>query len=400
MPIPIAITRPLYLHFGAGNIGRSLAGALFSRGGYDVLFVDVLFEVVNALHARRCYHVVVKDELPLGTPPEILIEHVDGIAAQDAMAVTDAVARADVIGTSVGANMLPLVLAAMAPGLQSRTRPVSIILCENLHHAASLARDTLRQHLPPDFPLVERVGLVETSIGKMVPIMPAEVRTRDPLEVWGEAYNRIIADRDGFVGEIPRVDGLDFRSDFAAFVDRKLYIHNIGHAICAYAGFLRGHVFIWQAVGDPVVATATRATMESTAIAIAKCYPQVFTAADLQTHLADLLRRFGNRALGDTVFRVGRDLPRKLAPGDRFIGALRLVQATGGDIAPICVGIAAAFRFAAVDAHAKPFPPDETFRAQVLKHGLRYMLTTHCCFDPVHDAEVVNQIEEAWKNCS
>ena len=387
------MNRPVYLHFGAGNIGRSLAGALFSRGGYDVLFVDALPEVVNALQTRRSYRVMVKDELPPGASAEFLIEHVDGIAAQDAAAVADAVAHADVIGTSVGANILPRVLAAMAPGLQRRPRPVSSILCANLHHAARVARDTLRQHLPPDFPLAERVGLVETSIGKMVPIMPAEVRARDPLEVWGEAYNRIIADRDGFVGAVPQVEGLELHSDFAAYVDRKLYIHNLGHAVCACEGFLRGHVFIWQAVTDPVVAAAVQAAMQSAAIALAKRYAGVLSAADLQAHVADLRRRFGNRALGDTVFRVGRDLPRKLAPGDRFIGALRLVQATGADTAPVCRGIAAAFRFAAVDEQGNPFPPDAAFRAQVAECGLRQMLVDHCQLDPVCDAAVMSQIE-------
>ena len=385
------MTNPQYLHFGAGNIGRSLAGALFSRGGYDVLFVDALPEIVNALHARRRYRVVVKDDLPAGAPSEYLIGPVDAIAAQDAAAVSDAVARADAIGTSVGAGALPGVLAAMAAGLQRRTRPVSILLCENLHHAAAVARDALRRHLPSDFRLAERVGLVETSIGKMVPIMPAEVRARDPLEVWGEAYNRIIADRDGFVGDVPQVEGLDLKPHFAAYVDRKLYIHNLGHAVCACEGFLRGHVFIWQAVGDPVVADAARAAMETAAAALAKRYAQVFTAADLQAHVADLLRRFGNRALGDTVFRVGRDLPRKLAPDDRFIGALRLVQAAGGDSGPICRGIAAALRFAAVDEHGKPFSADAAFHARVAEHGVRQVLIEHCGLDAVRDAAVMMQ---------
>lgn len=385
--------RPLYLHFGAGNIGRSLAGALFSRGGYNVLFVDALPDVVQALQARRAYRVVVKDVLPPDAPHEFWIEHVDAIAAQDAQAVSDAVARADVIGTSVGAGVLPRVLAAMAPGLLRRTRPVSIILCENLHHAADVARDTLRRELPPDFPLAQRVGLVETSIGKMVPIMPADVRARDPLEVWGEAYNRIIADGNGFLGDAPQVEGLDLKPHFAAYVDRKLYIHNLGHAVCACEGFLQGHVFIWQAVADPVVACATRAAMATTAAALARRYPQAFAMADLQEHVTDLLRRFGNRALGDTVFRVGRDLPRKLAPADRFLGALRLVQATGGDIAPICRGIAAAFRFAAVDEQGNAFPADEAFRKILADHGLRQVLQTHCQLDPVRDADAMKQIE-------
>lgn len=390
------MTRPLFVHFGAGNIGRSLAGALFSRGGYDVVFVDALPDIVQALHAQRQYRVVVKDELPPGAPDSFLIGHVDAIAAQDAAAVTEAVARADVLGTSVGANVLPRVLAAMAPGLLCRTRPVSILFCENLHNVAAMARETLRRCLPPDFPLAERVGLVATSIGKMVPMMPAEVRARDPLEVWGEAYNEIIADRDGFLGSLPIIEGLVLKGEFSAYVDRKLYIHNLGHAVCACEGFLRGHRFIWQAVADPVVEAATRAVMSATATALVARYPHEFTAANQREHVADLLRRFGNRALGDTVFRVGRDQPRKLAPGDRFLGGLRLVQETGGDSALLCRSIAAAFRFAAVDETGQPFPADAAFHARVAAVGLRQILVEHCGLDPARDADAIARIEESF----
>ena len=34
------VRMPLYVHFGAGNIGRALAGPVFSRAGYEVVFVD------------------------------------------------------------------------------------------------------------------------------------------------------------------------------------------------------------------------------------------------------------------------------------------------------------------------------------------------------------------------
>ena len=165
---PAAMSRPIYLHFGAGNIGRSLAGALFARGGYDVLFVDALPEIVNALHARRCYRVVVKDDLPAGAPAEFLIEHVDAIAAQDTDAVTEAVARADVIGTSVGAGVLPRVLAAMAPGLHRRRRPVSIILCENLHRAATMGHQQPRQKPGPELVLPPM-----NSMSSPTPTLPA-----------------------------------------------------------------------------------------------------------------------------------------------------------------------------------------------------------------------------------
>ena len=116
---------PVYVHFGAGNIGRALAGPIFSRAGYEVVFVDAVPEIVAALHARKAYRVVVKDALPPGVPDTFVVTGVDGIAVQDAEAVKNAVARADLIGTAVGAAYLPGVLAAVATGLPLRAgRPV------------------------------------------------------------------------------------------------------------------------------------------------------------------------------------------------------------------------------------------------------------------------------------
>ncbi|MGI5869768.1 MAG: mannitol-1-phosphate 5-dehydrogenase [Kiritimatiellia bacterium] len=368
---------PLLVHFGAGAIGRSLVGTLFTQAGYDVLFIDADARIVQALQERRGYRVVIKDALPPGSTNTVAVSGVNAIAVQNAQAVADAVANADLLGTSVGANVLPAVLRALAPGLARRTRAVSILFCENLHGVANLARATLTKELGSEFPLDERVGLVATSIGKMVPIMPATVRERDPLEVWGEAYNQIIADRQAFVGPLPNVPGLQLKDHFDAYVARKLYVHNLGHSVCAYEGFLRGHALISDAMADLIVAQATRAAMESTAAALLKRHPDVWQADEMAEHVADLLHRFGNRALGDTVHRVGRDLARKLGPDDRLAGALRLVVETGGAAAPICDAIAAALHFAAPDERGKTFPPDDNVRAQVAALGPRAFLERH-----------------------
>ena len=145
-------TKPTIVHFGAGNIGRSLVGTLFSRAGYEILFVDAAPAIVTALQQRHGYRVVIKDDLPPGAPSVLEVRGVDGIAASDGAAVAAAVARADLIGTSVGANALPAVLRSMAPGLAQRTRPVSILFCENLHDVVGLARQTLTASLPAGAP--------------------------------------------------------------------------------------------------------------------------------------------------------------------------------------------------------------------------------------------------------
>ncbi|NLL84829.1 MAG: mannitol-1-phosphate 5-dehydrogenase [Lentisphaerae bacterium] len=386
-------SKGLYLHFGAGNIGRSLAGALFSQAGYEVLFADAAAPVVAALQQERRYKVVFKDTLAAGTPDTYWIERVNAISALDSAAVTAAVAQADVIGTAVGAQVLPIVLRSMAAGLALRKQPVSILFCENMHDAAALAHHELSSTLPSDFPLTEMVGLVETSIGKMVPIMPAEVRQRDPLEVWCEAYNMIIADRAGFIGSIPQVPGLELKENFTAYVERKLYVHNLGHATCACHGHLHGHTYLWSAIGDPAVATETRAVMEATAKALIHRYPGEFDRLMQQEHVDDLIRRFGNRALGDTVYRVGRDLPRKLAPADRFIGGLQLVEEAGGDVTPLHRAIAAALCFKATDEEGHPFAADTAFLEQVAKHGAEHMLIEHCGLDTGNAAMIAHQLK-------
>jgi len=47
--------------FGAGKIGRSFIGQLFSRSGYRVIFIDVYQPVIDALNRSGKYKVVIKD---------------------------------------------------------------------------------------------------------------------------------------------------------------------------------------------------------------------------------------------------------------------------------------------------------------------------------------------------
>jgi mannitol-1-phosphate 5-dehydrogenase len=122
--------------------------------------------------------------------------------------------------------------------------------------------------------------------------------------------------------------------------------------------------------------------MDETARALIRRYPDEFDTAGQHAHVEDLLRRFGNRALGDTVFRVGRDLPRKLAPGDRFIGGLRLVGGSGGDLQPLCRAVAAALQFRATDEAGQPFAADVAFLDRIATEGAQAVLMSHCGLEP------------------
>lgn len=232
--------------FGAGKIGRSFIGQLFSRGGYEVVFVDVFNPVVDALNEKRSYKVVIK-----GEKDEILIiRNVRAILASETEKVTGELATADISAVSTGQPGLPLVLQLLAAGLLKRQqlfgeKPLDIIIAENLRDAANYFETELEKILPQGFPLNKLVGLVETSIGKMVPIMLKKDMEADILQVFAEQYNTLILDKKAFKNSIPKVEGLAPKENMKAWVDRKLFIHNLGHAATAYLGYNYNPGFVY-----------------------------------------------------------------------------------------------------------------------------------------------------------
>ena len=66
---------------------------------------------------------------------------------------------------------------------------------------------------------------------------------------------------------------------------------------------------------------------------------------DTLQFVEDLMVRFENKLLVDTLVRVGKDTKRKLGPNDRLVGAFKCVREQGGVPAHIAVGIAAGYLF-------------------------------------------------------
>ncbi|TVQ37934.1 MAG: mannitol-1-phosphate 5-dehydrogenase [Spirochaetaceae bacterium] len=370
------------LQFGAGNIGRSFIGQLFSRAGWTVTFVDVDQHIVAAINRRRAYPVVVKH--PDGREETIEVKGVDAIDGRDREAVVAAVHNADLVATAVGTQALPSVVELIAEGLKRRQNSVSIIIAENIRNGAAVVRDELRKHLPPDSAVLSRTGLVESSIGKMVPLMTEADRQSDPLRVFAEPYNTLILDRLGFRGPVPAVAGIKAVDNITAYVDRKLFVHNMGHAACAYLGYREDPqlTYIWQAVELDAVHQTARAAMQQSAAALVRAYPNDLDAAVLTEHIDDLLTRFSNRSLGDTIYRVGRDLPRKLHKGDRLIGAMLLAQRMECPYDQIIEAARAALAFRAVDESGQLYPNDRLFLENDLPRGTRHVLGSVSELDP------------------
>ena len=88
--------------FGAGKIGRSFIGQLFSRGGYEVVFIDIDKHIIDELNIRNNYNVIIKSE-----KDELLnIRNVRGVLSTDESKVVDEIATASNLAISVGANVM------------------------------------------------------------------------------------------------------------------------------------------------------------------------------------------------------------------------------------------------------------------------------------------------------
>ena len=385
------------VQFGAGNIGRSFIGQLFARAGYEVVFVDVDERIITELNRRGEYIVVVKAD---GREDEYLrIQGVRGILAGDRQAVVDAIAGADYVATAVGARALPKVAPALAAAAIARAgSSYDVIIAENVRGAAGILQAAIEESLARlgASDGVALPGLVETSIGKMVPIMSDRDRAADPLLVFAEPYNTLIVDANAFTGPLPQVADLKPVESIDAYVDRKLFIHNLGHAACAYFGYRRdpSMTYVWQAMADDEVRSATREAMQEAACGLLRRYPAVFDKPVLDDHIDDLLSRFANSALGDTIYRVGRDLKRKLSRDDRLVGALRLCVGAGCPTDAIIDAVAAGFSFRATDEGDSLYPGDAELARELGAEPVATVVSRVCGLesgDPI-DAEILTAI--------
>jgi len=334
--------------FGAGNIGRGFIGQLFHESGYALTLVDVDQPLLDDLNTHKSYTIRLVDNASEG---RVVIGPLRALHSNDRTAVIESVRQASLGATAVGARVLPYIAPLVAAGMQQRLQegieePLNLIVCENLKNAAAVFRGQIYEHLDAaGQAYADRcLGLVDTVIGRMVPPPTPEMRTADPGLILVEPYKELPVDRSGFLGEIPQVAAMEPCENFPAYTARKLYIHNCGHACLAYLGYLQGYEYGYEALADPGIFENVRRALDEAKTGIVDYYG--VEDAWLEAHIRDLLRRFSNRALGDTIFRLGRDPVRKLAPSDRLVGPARLAEQAGLEPGALALGIAAAYRFA------------------------------------------------------
>lgn len=315
--------------YGAGSIGRGFIGALFSSLGYEVVFIDVNDWLVDTMNTEGTYpQIIMKEQKEIHW-----IKNIRAVNGKDLDAVRDEIADADILATAVGASVLEKVAPVIAQGLIKRwdkdpENAIDLLICENLMDADVLLRKWLLAALPESYHLImeQRLGLVETSIGRMVPPPNPEEDQEEhhPLAVRVEAYDFLPVDKSAFKNPIPKYKKIVPYEPFHFYLERKLYIHNMAHVTTAFLGKILGVTYIDEAAKNIYIRKIVQGCMTESAMALERKYNVDY--ADLQFHIDDLLYRFQNPYLKDTVERVAREPIRKLGSADRLVGAARTCE--------------------------------------------------------------------------
>ncbi len=330
------------IHFGGGNIGRGFIGELLVRSGYEVTFVDVAEALVDEINARRSYDI----EVVGNEPKTIHVEHVKAINSNKQLEeLLDAFVTADIVTTAIGPNILKFIAPNIAKGLARRVEknetPLNIIACENMVGGSTVLKNFVYEHLADDVKekVTRCIGFPDAAVDRIVPIQHNE----DPLLVKVEPFCEWDVDRKGVVGAEPQIEGLTWVDNLEAYIERKLFSVNTGHASIAYMAYLKGIEDIATAMKDEeIVAFVRRIWAESSELLIEKFG---FDRGQLAAYIRTAEERFKNPHLSDAVTRVARGPKRKLGAKDRLVSPAVQLMERGRKPEALATVIAAALRF-------------------------------------------------------
>jgi mannitol-1-phosphate 5-dehydrogenase len=313
--------------FGAGSVGRGFIGELFFDANMEICFIDINETIINGINNKNNYpHITVYND-------QQTVKWIDNCRAISSLNEEDVIAEietADIIATSLGANVLSVIAPALAKGLinrlKAKNKGINILLCENLPNVDQYMFNLLIKEIAEEDQSLfsKKIGLLSTSIGRMIPISSVETQEIHPAAIKVEPYKFLPYDGSAIKEDFPSIPNLiwDESVDFSYYADRKLYIHNMGHCLTAYLSEYFDYEYIWQGILNPVIRYFVRSAMIESAVGLATKYNK--PVDKLIAHIDNLIMRFGNKALLDTCERVGRDPERKLKADDRFLGALNM----------------------------------------------------------------------------
>jgi fructuronate reductase len=168
--------------------------------------------------------------------------------------------------------------------------------------------------------MVDRITPATTEADRLSVVAMLGYDDRSPVVT--EPFSEwIIA--DAFRAERPDwgAAGASIVPDVTPFEERKLWLLNGGHSLLAYAGSIRGHRTVAEAVADPVLRDLLFSLWDGAASELS------FPRTEIDAYCAELMARFENARIEHRLAQIAVDGSQKLPV--RILPVIRLRRARG-----------------------------------------------------------------------
>ncbi|WP_299550838.1 mannitol dehydrogenase family protein [uncultured Tateyamaria sp.] len=327
---------PGILHLGVGNFFRAHAAAYTQdTPGWQITGVSFRSATIrDGLAAQDYdYSLVIKDAGGMSIKPITCISDML-VASENPAAVIDVIAsdqfavitltvtekayhltadgRLDLTSEDVQADLqdkATTVVGTLTRSLAQRRSPVTVLCCDNLPDNGSKLERAVRDFaIAAQLSLPDAITFPSCMVDRITPATTDAIRVEadDPMAVPTEAFTEWVIE-DRFAATRPDWPGVQWVDNVAPHEMRKLRMLNGAHSFLAYAGVLRGHTYVHEAIADAELRRTTQALMREAAETLPGSLRQQAGA-----YAKALIKRFENPNLHHRLRQIAMDGSQKL----------------------------------------------------------------------------------------
>lgn len=318
---------------GAGKTGRGFLGRLLNEQGMNILFIDSSLSLVRQLKAVTSYTIEYFGNV---REPKVIGGY--RILHTQDPATPKTISQSDIVFTAVGAGNLGAVAELLAAALNFREqdltvrKPFLVITAENAINPADKLQAGIRSTYTGKSPY----AITESAI-----FCSTIEKPNSATDIISEAFDVLPFDSQRIPSEYPLLlSFLKPEQDFPLLLTRKIFTYNCASAAIAYLGAYKGYHLYGDAANDPVIHEVVSRLYR--VINQTLCTEYGLTEEDQQSFAETSRKKFQNRLILDSIERNARDASRKLAPDERMIGPLLLMNKQGLLSSALSLVIAAA----------------------------------------------------------
>ncbi len=288
--------------------------------------------------------------------------------------------RADLATPERSATAFGIVVEALARRRERGVAPFTVLSCDNMQGNGTVAKGAftafarLRDPGLGDWVEAE-VAFPNSMVDRITPVTTdadrAEIARRFGVEdrwpVTCEPFTQWVL-QERFAQGRPAFEdaGVQVVGDVEPYEEMKLRLLNASHQALAYSGYLAGYRFVHEVCRDPLWARFLLDYMRTEALPTLRPVPGI----DLQRYTAQLIERFSNPEVRDTVARLCMNSSDMMS---RFLlPVVRHQVAAGGPVDRAAAAIACWARYdEGVDEQGEPITVVDSAREALMASARR-----------------------------